>query len=80
MDGREAVQVEVADDGPGMPQEVADHVFDPFFTTKAKGSGLGLADRSQDRRRARRADRPEDRARARDDDSRDAADQGNDEE
>jgi two-component system, NtrC family, sensor histidine kinase AtoS len=43
MDGREAVQVEVTDDGPGMPQEVADHVFDPFFTTKAKGSGLGLS-------------------------------------
>jgi signal transduction histidine kinase len=43
MDGREAVQVEVIDDGPGMPQEVADHVFDPFFTTKAKGSGLGLS-------------------------------------
>jgi signal transduction histidine kinase len=43
MDGREAVQVEVTDDGPGMPPEVADHVFDPFFTTKAKGSGLGLS-------------------------------------
>jgi signal transduction histidine kinase len=43
MDGREAVQVEVTDNGPGMPQEVADHVFDPFFTTKAKGSGLGLS-------------------------------------
>ena len=42
-DGREAVRVEVADNGPGMPPEVADHIFDPFFTTKAKGSGLGLA-------------------------------------
>ena len=35
--------VEVTDDGPGMPPDVADKVFDPFFTTKAQGSGLGLA-------------------------------------
>jgi signal transduction histidine kinase len=42
-DGREAVQVEVTDSGPGMPPDVAERVFDPFFTTKAKGSGLGLA-------------------------------------
>lgn len=38
-----AVRVDVADTGPGMPQDVADKVFDPFFTTKAQGSGLGLA-------------------------------------
>jgi signal transduction histidine kinase len=40
---RDAVLVELADDGPGMPQDVADRVFNPFFTTKARGSGLGLA-------------------------------------
>jgi signal transduction histidine kinase len=42
-DGREAVCVDIADDGPGMPADVAERVFDPFYTTKAQGSGLGLA-------------------------------------
>jgi len=42
-DGRDAVLVEFADEGPGIPPEVAEKVFDPFFTTKPQGSGLGLA-------------------------------------
>jgi signal transduction histidine kinase len=42
-DGREAVRVELMDNGPGMAQDVADRVFDPFYTTKPQGSGLGLA-------------------------------------
>ena len=42
-EGRDAVRVELIDEGPGMPQDVAEHVFDPFFTTKPQGSGLGLA-------------------------------------
>jgi PAS domain S-box-containing protein len=42
-DGRDAVLVEVTDDGPGISPDVAQNVFDPFFTTKPQGSGLGLA-------------------------------------
>lgn len=36
------VQVEVRDDGVGMPPEVLKNMFEPFFTTKEHGRGLGL--------------------------------------
>jgi two-component system nitrogen regulation sensor histidine kinase NtrY len=38
-----AVQVEIDDDGPGIPAEKRSQVFLPFFTTRARGTGLGLA-------------------------------------
>jgi len=39
----DAIVVEVHDDGPGIPRELADKLFDPFVSTKERGTGLGLA-------------------------------------
>ncbi|MEO8694158.1 MAG: ATP-binding protein [Acidimicrobiales bacterium] len=40
---REWVQLTVADNGVGIPDDVIGKVFEPFFSTKGNGSGLGLA-------------------------------------
>lgn len=38
----EYVEVQVADDGPGIAERDLTKVFDPFFTKRAEGTGLGL--------------------------------------
>jgi signal transduction histidine kinase len=41
--GEDGVEISVADQGMGIPENVQSHVFDLYFTTKNGGSGIGLA-------------------------------------
>jgi len=43
LNRRGNVVIEVCDNGPGVPEEIARKIFVPFFTTKEGGSGVGLA-------------------------------------
>ncbi|MGR3501181.1 two-component system sensor histidine kinase NtrB [Pseudaestuariivita sp.] len=37
------LQVEIIDDGPGLPAAIRDDIFDPFVSGRENGTGLGLA-------------------------------------
>lgn len=41
--GSSWIAIRVADNGPGIPEEMRDTLFEPFVTTKASGTGLGLS-------------------------------------
>ena len=38
-----AAVLRIADEGPGIPEEIREKIFDLYFTTKSGGSGIGLA-------------------------------------
>ena len=46
MVDQNSIQVDITDNGKGIPQNIISHIFEPFFTTKdsgeKKGTGLGL--------------------------------------
>jgi two-component system, NtrC family, sensor histidine kinase HydH len=41
--GRDGVELRIADTGPGVPDELREEIFNPFVTTKKTGVGLGLS-------------------------------------
>jgi two-component system, NtrC family, sensor histidine kinase PilS len=42
LEKTQTVQIEISDDGGGIPENIRNHLFEPFFTTEKSGTGLGL--------------------------------------
>ncbi|MGB7441266.1 MAG: PAS domain S-box protein, partial [Coleofasciculaceae cyanobacterium] len=42
QENTDSIIIGIADNGPGMSEEVVEKIFEPFFTTKPTGSGTGL--------------------------------------
>ncbi len=41
-EGNGEITIEIADNGPGIPEELLEKIFEVFYTTKKRGTGLGL--------------------------------------
>lgn len=41
--GQNKIRIQIADNGPGIPEKDWENIFEPFFSTKPAGFGLGLA-------------------------------------
>ncbi|MBW2977564.1 GHKL domain-containing protein, partial [Candidatus Woesearchaeota archaeon] len=39
----ERLQIDIIDNGIGIPEEISDKIFVPFYSTKKEGSGIGLS-------------------------------------
>ncbi len=42
FNGREAAEISVRDEGPGIPERELPHIFEPFYTTRSDSGGTGL--------------------------------------